>query len=116
MPASMATLGLVPGVILTIFMGFLATYCSLNVGEVKFRYPEVMDYPGIGQLMFGKAGYVYFAVSFVLLLTLTTASHVLTSVIAFNVLSTNVSPSPSLTADPRSCPAHCRPSAASSFP
>jgi len=87
MPASFKTLGMVPGTVLTIAIGAIATACSLVIGETKFRFPHLMDYTQIGQALFGKFGKIYFAVSFILLLSLTTGSHVLTGVIALGNLS-----------------------------
>ncbi|KAF7967262.1 hypothetical protein HWV62_23068 [Athelia sp. TMB] len=86
MPGTFAVLGMVPGVIVTVGMGIIAIYTSWIVGAVKVRYPEIMDYADAGYMMFGKIGYIIFAVMFVGLLTLTTGSHVLTGTIAWNNL------------------------------
>lgn len=54
--------------------------------SVKLRYPHVSHYADIGQLMFGRIGFWFVAIMLVALLTLTTASHVVTGSIMFNTL------------------------------
>lgn len=56
-PGSFATVGMVGGVILTVSLGLIAIYTSYLVGEVKIKYPHVMDYPQAVRLFGGRAGY-----------------------------------------------------------
>lgn len=41
MPKAFATLGMIAGTILCVFLGLLAIYSSYVVGQVKLKYPEV---------------------------------------------------------------------------
>ncbi|KAK4173710.1 amino-acid permease [Triangularia setosa] len=89
LPAAFSALGMILGVIISVGMGLLAMYCSYVVGQVKVKYPEVAHYTDAGRMMFGKWGYIIMTVMFVLQLTFTTASHVLTGAIMFGNLTDN---------------------------
>jgi hypothetical protein len=43
-PSAFATLGLVPGVLITVGLGLIAIYTSYLIGLVKLKYPEVAHY------------------------------------------------------------------------
>ncbi|KAL6359639.1 hypothetical protein LRP88_07060 [Fusarium phalaenopsidis] len=83
LPGAYATLGMIPGVIVTIFFGFVAIYASYIIGLVKLKYPEAKSYVDVGTLLMGKWGDVLFSIIFVSLLTLVVGSHCLTGTIAF---------------------------------
>ncbi|GMK58828.1 hypothetical protein CspeluHIS016_0602700 [Cutaneotrichosporon spelunceum] len=93
MPAVFASLGMVGGVILTIGMGFVAVYTSYVIGQVKLKYPQVLDYPDVGVLLLpGRAGRAFrkfLQVCFVVFLILLVGSHCLTGQIAFKVITDN---------------------------
>jgi hypothetical protein len=57
-PATFATVGMIGGVILTVGLGLIAIYTSYLVGEVKMKYPHVMDYPEAVRQFGGRVGYV----------------------------------------------------------
>ncbi|GIJ90451.1 hypothetical protein Asppvi_009405 [Aspergillus pseudoviridinutans] len=82
-PSSFATLGMVPGVICCVGLGFVAIYTSYVVGQVKLKFPQVAHYPDAGRLMFGRFGYELINVMLILQLTFLTGSHCLTGTIAF---------------------------------
>ena len=82
-PGAYATLGMVPGVILTIGIGLIAIYTSYVVGQVKLAFPEVAHYADAGRLMMGRFGYELVGAMFVLELTFLVGSHCLTGSIAF---------------------------------
>ncbi|KAK4226698.1 amino-acid permease [Podospora fimiseda] len=84
LPSVFATLGMVAGVILTIFIGFIAMYTSYVIGQMKLKYPEIHHYGDAGRMMFGDYGYFVITTMFVLQLVFTTGSHVLTGAIMFN--------------------------------
>lgn len=44
LPRAFADLGMVLGVILTVFLGMLAMYTSYVIGQVKLKYDHVKDY------------------------------------------------------------------------
>ncbi|KAI1340085.1 transmembrane amino acid transporter protein-domain-containing protein [Xylariaceae sp. FL0016] len=86
MPSAFATLGMVPGVIVSVGLGLVAIYTSYVVGQVKLKYPEVQHYADAGRLMMGKFGYELIGAMFALQLIFLVGSHTLTGTIAFNNL------------------------------
>ncbi|EPE07159.1 amino acid transporter [Ophiostoma piceae UAMH 11346] len=83
-PSAFATLGMVPGVIVCVGLGFIAIYTSYVVGQVKLRYPEVSHYADGGRLLMGRFGYELVGAMFCLQLVFLVGSHCLTGAIAFN--------------------------------
>jgi hypothetical protein len=82
LPGAFHTLGMILGVILTIFLGVVAIFTSYIVGRVKLAYPEISHYADAGRMLFGRIGYEVFGAAFVLELLLTVGSHALTGSIA----------------------------------
>ncbi|KAL2018238.1 hypothetical protein VTK56DRAFT_1145 [Thermocarpiscus australiensis] len=89
LPQAFATLGMVPGVILCVGIGLVAMYTSYVIGQVKLKYPHISHYADAAGMMFGNVGYEIVSVMFVLQLTFTTGSHVLTGAIMFGNLTEN---------------------------
>lgn len=89
LPGAFATLGMVPGVILTVGIGLVAMYASYVAGQMKLKHPHISHYADAGRMMFGNVGFEIVSVMFVLQQVLTTASHVLTGAIMFGNLSDN---------------------------
>lgn len=83
LPSVFATLGMVPGILITVFIGLLAMYTSYIIGLVKLKYPHIKDYAEALGLIWGNFGYQLAGVMFFGLLVLLVASHVLTGTIAF---------------------------------
>lgn len=86
---------MVCGTILTVGIGFIAIYTSYVVGQVKLKYPQVVHYSDIGNLLGGKRWgpfiQVAIGIGFVLYLVLLVGSHCLTGTIAFrNITGSNV--------------------------
>ncbi|KAK5661214.1 hypothetical protein OQA88_11105 [Cercophora sp. LCS_1] len=89
LPHAFAVLGMVPGVMCSVFIGMIAVYTSFVVGQMKLKYPEIAHYSDAGRLMFGKYGYEIFAFMFVLQLIFIIASHVLTGKIMWGAITEN---------------------------
>ncbi|KAF2860531.1 hypothetical protein K470DRAFT_270587 [Piedraia hortae CBS 480.64] len=83
MPATFAKLGMVPGVLLSVFIGLIAIYTSYVVGQVYMRHPHIKDYADAVALIWGRPGYMLTSVMFVLFLILVVGSHSLTGTIAW---------------------------------
>lgn len=83
MPSAFATLGMVPGVIISVGLGLIAIYTSYVVGQVKLRHPHVEHYSDAVRLIWGRFGYELTGAMFVLLLVLLLGSHTLTGTIAW---------------------------------
>jgi hypothetical protein len=85
-PSAFATLGLVPGVIITIGVGFIAIYTSYLIGLVKLKFPEVAHYADAVGLIWGRFGKELAGFMFAALLILSTGSHALTGSIALSTI------------------------------
>jgi len=86
LPACFATLGILPGTIISVVFGLIAIYAGHNVGELKVKYPQVENYADAGRLMFGKVGYEVVTIIWLLELIFVSGSHCLTGTIAFKDL------------------------------
>lgn len=82
LPQAYATLGMFPGVFLTITLGCISIFTSYLVGQVKLKYPQVASYADAGRLLFGRVGYEIFGAALVLELVMVVGSHALTGSIA----------------------------------
>ncbi|KAG9683278.1 putative amino acid transporter, partial [Aureobasidium melanogenum] len=67
-PYSYATLGLVPGLILTVVVAGLVLYTSLVLWEFCLRHPEVKDVCDIGQMLFWGQRWAWWATAFMFIL------------------------------------------------
>ncbi|KAH8882294.1 amino acid transporter [Thozetella sp. PMI_491] len=78
-PWSYSVLGLVPGLILTVFVALVVQYTSLVLWEFCLRHPEVRDVCDIGQMLFWNKRWAWWAtaVMFILNNTFIQALHVL---------------------------------------
>ncbi|KAL6707239.1 hypothetical protein ACN47E_004227 [Coniothyrium glycines] len=82
LPRAFATLGMFPGVFLTITLGCVSIFTSYLVGQVKLKFPEVASYADAGKLLLGRVGYEIFGAALVLELVMVVGSHALTGSIA----------------------------------
>ncbi|CCU82875.1 unnamed protein product [Blumeria hordei] len=82
-PQALASLGMVPGVIICVSLGLVAIYTSFVVGQVKLAYPHISHYADAGRLLMGKFGYELVGIMFSLQLIFLVGSHSLTGAIAF---------------------------------
>ncbi|CAI4213900.1 unnamed protein product [Parascedosporium putredinis] len=87
-PYSYATLGLVPGLILTVVVAALVLYTSLIVWEFCMRHPEVKDVCDIGQMLFWNHRWAWYftAVMFLLNNTFIQGFHCLTGAKYLNTM------------------------------
>ncbi|KAK5732409.1 hypothetical protein LTR17_010585 [Elasticomyces elasticus] len=83
LPSAFAAVGMVAGVILTVFLGLVAIYTSYIVGQVSLKYPNTRSYADACRLLGGRTLYEICSVMFILFLVLLVGSHVLTGTIAF---------------------------------
>ena len=64
LPSVFATLGMVPGILITVTIGLLAMYTSYIIGNVKLKYPHIKDYAEALGLIWGNFGYQLAGVMF----------------------------------------------------
>ncbi|KZF21491.1 amino acid transporter [Xylona heveae TC161] len=91
LPSVLATIGMVPGVILIVGLGILATYTGLLIGQFKIRYPGVHSMADAGEVLFqplgmGRFGKELFGAAQTLYLIFSMASHLLTWTICLNTI------------------------------
>jgi hypothetical protein len=86
LPNAYHTLGMFPGVFMTICLGALAIFTSYIVGQVKLKYPSTSSYAEAGRLLLGRFGYEVFGAAMVLELVMVVGSHALTGSIALGTL------------------------------
>ncbi|KAK5016690.1 hypothetical protein LTR60_002286, partial [Cryomyces antarcticus] len=86
LPSAVAALGWIPGVILIVGFGLLATYSGYIIGQFKLAYPQVHSFADAGELIAGPIGREILGAGQVLVLVFIVAAHVLTFSVMMNVL------------------------------
>jgi amino acid permease len=56
LPSSLAVVGIVPGIILIVFLGVFATYTSWLLVKFKMNHPQVHTMGDAGFILFGPVG------------------------------------------------------------
>src|ERR1700744_2703707 len=54
LPRAMADLGIVPGLILLVCLGAMASYSGFVIGQFKIRHPHIHSFACAGEVLFGK--------------------------------------------------------------
>ncbi|TEA19146.1 N amino acid transport system protein [Colletotrichum sidae] len=86
LPSSLAVVGLVPGLVLIVFLGVFATYTSHLLVRFKLRHPEVHSMGDAGQILFGRAGRELLALGTVVFAVLATGGQLLAGQLALAAL------------------------------
>ena len=86
LPSAYHTLGMFPGVFLTITLGLISIFTSYIVGQVKLAFPATANYADAGRLLLGRFGYEVFGAALVTELVMVVGSHALTGSIALSRL------------------------------
>ncbi|KAH6641841.1 transmembrane amino acid transporter protein-domain-containing protein [Chaetomium tenue] len=91
LPAVVANLGLAPGIVVMVFMGILATYSGLVMGEFRKKHPWVESFGDAGEVMgrsigMGKLFQEVFGWAQVIFQIFVMGSHLLTWTICINTL------------------------------
>ncbi|KAK1623574.1 transmembrane amino acid transporter [Colletotrichum phormii] len=89
LPSSLAVVGIVPGVILIVFLGIFATYTSWLLVQFKLRHPEVHSMGDAGQILFGRPGREILVFGTVVFAVFATGGQLLAGQIALATLSDN---------------------------
>ncbi|ETI28587.1 hypothetical protein G647_01037 [Cladophialophora carrionii CBS 160.54] len=56
LPRAMADLGIVPGLILLVCLGAMASYTGFVIGQFKMHHPHIHSFACAGEVLFGKWG------------------------------------------------------------
>ncbi|KAJ5085814.1 hypothetical protein N7532_010585 [Penicillium argentinense] len=86
LPSAVATLGLVPGVILIVGLGLLATYTGYNIGLMRERYPHIQNLADAGEILLGSFGRELFGLGQFLFCIFVMGSHILTFRVMMNTV------------------------------
>lgn len=87
LPSSLAAVGMVPGLILIVFLGVFATYTSWLLVKFKLRHPEVHTMGDAGMILFGPIGRDLLAFGTVVFAVFATGGQLLAGQIALAGLS-----------------------------
>lgn len=90
-PWSYSVLGLVPGLILTVFVSLTVLYTGLIIADYCATYPHITNVCDIGKNLFWDSNIIWYATAICFLLnnTLIQALHVLVGAKYFNTISDN---------------------------
>ncbi|EHL00238.1 putative N amino acid transport system protein [Glarea lozoyensis 74030] len=86
LPAVLARVGLIGGLIGIIGLGIFTTYSGYVLWQFKMRYPHIINYADIGGVLLGPWGKELFGIAYIIYMVFCMASHILTFTIAMNVL------------------------------
>ncbi|KAH0273784.1 amino acid transporter, partial [Aureobasidium melanogenum] len=91
LPSVLARIGLVPGLILLVGLGIIATYTGWVIGQFRMKYPWVVSFADAGEILFkplkmGAIGREVFGAAQTIFLIFTMASHILTWTICLNTI------------------------------
>ena len=56
LPKAMANVGIIPGLILLVCLGAMASYSGFVIGQFKMRHPHIHSFACAGEVLFGKWG------------------------------------------------------------
>lgn len=87
LPSSLAVVGLVPGLILIVFLGVFATYTSWLLVQFKMNHPEVHNMGDAGLILFGPVGREVLAFGTVVFAVFATGGQLLAGQLAITALS-----------------------------
>ncbi|KAF2035399.1 hypothetical protein EK21DRAFT_54041 [Setomelanomma holmii] len=86
LPQALAILGLVPGLLCILILGFIATYTGWIIGEFKLAHPSVQSFADCGMMIAGPIGREVMATGQVLILIFVMGAHILSFAIAMNAM------------------------------
>ncbi|KAF2677247.1 putative amino acid transporter [Lentithecium fluviatile CBS 122367] len=86
LPQALAALGFVPGILLILVLGIIATYTGYLIGQFKIAYPLMQSFADCGELIAGPIGREVIVFAQVLILVFIMAAHVLSFAIALNAM------------------------------
>ncbi|KAK5116944.1 hypothetical protein LTR62_006665 [Meristemomyces frigidus] len=87
LPSSLAVVGIVPGLIIIVFLGVFATYTSWLLVRFKMRHPEVHNMGDAGYILAGPIGREVLAFGTVVFAVFATGGQLLAGQLALSALS-----------------------------
>ncbi|GJD10805.1 N amino acid transport system protein [Galdieria sulphuraria] len=89
LPSVLLTVGMLPGILLIIGLGVIATYTGYNLGLFRLNHPTVCNMADAGEILWGPFGKYLLGAGQVIFLVFICGSHCLTGAIAMNTLTDN---------------------------
>ncbi|MCJ1322823.1 hypothetical protein MMC15_008173 [Xylographa vitiligo] len=89
LPSSLAVVGIVPGVIIIVFLGVFGTFTSWILIQFKLRHPEVHNMGDAGYILAGPIGREILSAGTIIFAIFATGGQLLAGQIALGVLSNN---------------------------
>ncbi|KAJ5203844.1 uncharacterized protein N7498_004723 [Penicillium cinerascens] len=86
LPATLASLGLAPAIVLIIGLGLLATYTGYVIGQFHQRYPHIQNLADAGEVLMGAFGRELFGIGQLLFSIFIMGSHLLTFSVMMNTV------------------------------
>lgn len=86
-------MGLIPGIILIVGLGIIASYSGYVIGQFKLQYPSIRNFGDSFEIMFsrlgpkwGRFGYELGGIGQLIFTIFVMASHILTWIICFDTI------------------------------
>jgi amino acid permease len=89
LPKALSTLGLIPGLILLVGLGALASYTGFVIGQFKLLHPEVHSMGDAGYILFGRFGRELLGAGQLIFIIFIMGSHILTFSIMMNAITSH---------------------------
>ncbi|KAH8425153.1 uncharacterized protein LDX57_002902 [Aspergillus melleus] len=86
LPSAVATLGIVPALLILLGMSGISWYTGYVIGQFKLRYPQIHSMGDAGELLLGPIGREIFGIGQLLFLIFLMSSHILTFTVLFNTI------------------------------
>ncbi|RAH70336.1 uncharacterized protein BO66DRAFT_374017 [Aspergillus aculeatinus CBS 121060] len=86
LPSAVATLGIVPSILIILGMSGISWYTGYVMGQFKLRYPQVHSMGDAGELLMGRIGREIMFFGQLLFCIFLMSSHVLTFTVLFNTI------------------------------
>ncbi|WVR06193.1 hypothetical protein IAU60_003223 [Kwoniella sp. DSM 27419] len=87
LPAALATLGIVPGILCLVAVAAIMTWSGYVVGQVKMKHKNVYSVVDAGELMFGRVGREIFAAIYCVFMIFVVGSAIVGASIGLNAIS-----------------------------
>lgn len=86
LPLALSVLGIIPGLILLISLGLMATYSGYVIGQLKIVYPHIHSMADAGEVLFGRIGREVLGGGQLLFFVFIMGSHILTFSVMMNAV------------------------------
>ncbi|KAJ6172157.1 Amino acid transporter transmembrane [Penicillium chermesinum] len=89
LPAAVASMGLVPAIIVLLGLGVITTYTGYIMGQMKLRFPQITTMADAGEVIGGKFGREFVGAAWIIFFIFIMSSHLLTFTVAMNTITSH---------------------------